>query len=126
MDTKDFFPNVLSVEHKSLPDKKSSVSVPQIAQISKAIFNIALKGVVSKEGKWLIDPGGFVIEHKDLGEYKIIHNLGYTNVSLSPSILEGPGTLVIKEHHPMYFVIEISLDKQPIDKDWCFTLMRTL
>lgn len=123
MNDKDFFPNVVSFEHKPITDKKPSVSVPNIA---KAVFNIALKGVVSKEGKWLIDPGGFVIEHKNPGVYKIIHNLGYTNVSLSPSILEGPGTLIVKEHHPKYFVIELSLDGQPIDKDWCFTLMRTL
>lgn len=123
MDDKDFFPHVVSFEHKQPTDKKPSVSVPQVV---KAVHTIALKGVVSKEGKWLVDPGGFVIEHKNPGEYKIIHNLGYTNVSLSPSILEGPGTLVIKEHHPKHFVINLSLDGQPIDKDWCFTLMRTL
>lgn len=118
----DFLPQVISVEHKKT-DKVPSVSVPQVVN---ALHQIALKGVVAKEGKFLIDPGGFVIEHKNPGEYKIIHNLGYTNVSLSPSIVEGPGTLVIKEHHPMYFVVEISIGQIPTNKDWCFTLMKTI
>jgi hypothetical protein len=121
MKDQSFLPHVISFEHK--PKKEVSVSVPQVAEF---VHSIALKGVISKEGKFLLDPGGMVIEHHSEGVYKITHNLGYANTSLSVSILEPPGGVVVKSHHPMYFEVEVQEDAKPKDKDWCFTLMRTI
>lgn len=122
MDDKDFLPHVIAFEHRA-QKKQINISVPEIA---KFVHEISLKGVISKEGKFLMDPGGMVIEHPSEGVYKIIHNLGYTNTSLSLSILEAPGGVQLKEHHPMYFIVEAQEDGKPKDKDWCFTLMKTL
>lgn len=121
MDDKNFFPHVISFEHK--PKKEVSISVPQVVS---AVYDIAFKGLVSKEGKLLIDPGGMVIEHPSVGVYKITHNLGYTNTSINISIMEPPGSLLLKEHHPNYFAVEAYLDGVLTDMAWCFTLMRTI
>lgn len=130
MKDQNFFPHVISFEHRP-KQKENTISVQQVAdaihEISlDAIHEISLKGVVSKDGKFLFDPGGMNIEHSSIGVYKITHNLGYTNTSISVSIMEPPGSLLLKEHHPNYFIVEAYLDAQLTDMDWCFTLMRTL
>lgn len=122
MQDQNFFPHVISFEHKEI---KKEVKTP-IQEIAAAVHTIAMKGLVSKDGKLLIDPGGMVVEHPSVGVYKVIHNLGYTNTSINVSIMEAPGSLLLKEHHPSYFVVEAYLDGALTDMDWCFTLMRTI
>lgn len=115
-------PRVISVEHP----KNKTPFVGVSPKVAEEIHNFALRGVVTKEGKFYIDPGIMTIEKTQPGLYKIIHNLGYTNTSINVSIIDPPGGARIVEHHPMYFIVETSQDGEPIDKDWMFSLIKTL
>lgn len=115
-------PRVMSVEH----DKGVTPFVGVNPKVAEQIHNFALRGVVTKEGKFHIDPGGMKIEKTQPGLYKVIHSLGYFNTSINVSIIDPPGGAKIVEHHPMYFIVETSQDGEPVDKDWMFSLMKTL
>lgn len=114
------FPHIISAE---LPKGKKLSVLPEVA---KKLHQISMKGHVSADGKWVTDPGGFFIVKEKIGVYKIIHNLGYANTSLSVSLVTPPGTLVVKEHSPTQFVVECSLDKKSTDMEWVFTLLRVI
>lgn len=113
------FPDVMAIE---LPKEK--LVTPFIGVSSKVVNTIrqaSYKGVVDKDGNWLVDPG-FKCEKLEVGKYRVTHTFGYTTTSLSVTLLRPPGTLHILENHPEWFVIETLIDKVPTDKEFAFTL----
>lgn len=119
------FPHVITVE---LPkDKKVAPFAGLIPQkVVQGAIELNYKGVTHRDGSWRIDPGGWKIEKLNIGEYKITHSLGYDNTSLSVSLLVQPGSFTVKEHTPMYFVVETTLDQKPTDLDFSFTLSKVI
>ena len=120
------FPQVIAM-HVQKPKENQTIlpfGTPN-QDVIDTIVNAALKGVVKKDGSWHINPG-FIIEKPQIGVYKIYHNLGYKNTSLSVTILVSPGTINVLEHAPTYFIVETSIDKVPTDLDFAFTLIKVI
>lgn len=116
------FPKIVTVEHQKGEDNPFRKINNAIAG---AVQEDNYKAVVDRNGKFLIDCG-FICEKLSIGEYKVIHGLGFDNLALSVCLLEPPGTLTIKENHTHYFVVGISVDKEPIDKEFTFTLTKAI
>lgn len=118
-------PKVISmnVSDKSilLTDKsKSSVKI-----INK-LLNENFKGTVIDNVFVLKPSEHWILEKLSTGVYKITHNIGYLNTSLSVSLLFSPGSFEIKEHSPVYFIIQTTLNQKPKDFDFMFTLSRVV
>lgn len=86
---------------------------------------LSSRGVLGKDGKWIVDCG-FLVDKLDIGTYRITHGWGYQNTSLNVSILESPGTAKILEHHTNYFVVQTLVDKVPTDKEFVFVLVKVI
>lgn len=117
------FPRMVAIE---LPAQK--LDQPFAGPVNKVIediHNAAWKAVVDKNGKFLIDCG-FTCEKLGVGQYKIVHNIGYNNTSVNVALLKPPGTITIVEHHPLYFVIHTLEDQIPVDKEFSFTLVKAV
>ena len=119
------FPHLITVE---LPENKKVVPFAGVLPpvLVKKVEELAFRGVTHRDGTWRINPNEWKIEKLGIGEYKIIHNLGYENLSLSISLLVQPGSFLVKEHTPTYFVVETVLDTIPTDLDFSFTLARVI
>ncbi len=113
------FPKVMSFEVPK--DVKGVPFAGVTTEIVQRVHESSYRGIVSKEGVWIVNPG-FTLEKKDIGKYKIIHNIGYNSSSLSLSSLEPIGVVRALEHHPQWFVVETLIDNVPADKAFSFTL----
>ena len=118
------FSNVITVE---LPkDQKVTPFVNVDPRVIQQVLDLSFRGVTHRDGSWRINPQDWKIEKPSIGVYKITHNLGYDNCSLSVSLLVSPGSFTIKEHTPTYFIVETLLDKIPTDLDFSFSLSRVI
>ncbi len=117
------FPKVIVVEQLSEQGRANLASNEKLVQ---SIVDLASNGIVTKDGKWGLNPGGWEIEKLGEGSYKVIHNWGYSNVCLSVNLLQTPGITAIKESTPTYFVVETLLDNKPADAPWSFTLTKVI
>ena len=119
------FPNLITVE---LPKDRLVTPfaglIPQ--QIVKEVLDLTYRGVTHRDGSWRINPAEWKINKLGVGEYQIIHMLGYDNTSLSVSLLVQPGSFRIVEHGLLSFTVETLLDKVPTDLDFSFTLARVI
>jgi len=123
------FPNVMSINKLSEEGRaKLATNVPLVRQA----LNLSYNGVVTEKGEWAVDtkgkilfPGAWKVT-KYKNTYKVEHNLGYTDTSLSVSLLQSPGSFKILEHHPRYFVIETILNGKLTDMAFMFTLNRII
>lgn len=113
------FPNVFV---KEIKDKNRTNT--DKAEAHKALSQ-AYKGVCDKDGNLKVNPG-FIIQKLDVGKYKITHNIGYEHLSLSVSLLEGPGTAQASTHDSKYFIVETSENGKPTDKGFSFTLIKAV
>lgn len=116
------FPKIVTVEHQKGEDNPFRKITNEIAGL---VHEDNYKGVIDKNGKFLIDCG-FICEKLNVGEYKVTHGLGFSNLALSVCLLEPPGTLTIRENHTHYFVVNITVDKKPKDKEFTFTLTKAI
>ena len=117
-------PKVISIalpDHKQIPFAgKSSVKI-----INK-ILSENFKGTVKDNQLVDIVHPLWVLQKLGEGHYKIIHNLGLTNISLSISLLEQPGSFELKEHSPTCFQVVTMLDKTSKDLDFMFSITRVI
>lgn len=94
---------------------------------TKTILSQNYRGVTHKDGGFRVNPGGlFKNEKLSTGVYKVLHQIGYLNISLSVSLLVQPGSFQIKENSPDYFVVETYQDGKLEDLDFTFTLAKIL
>lgn len=85
------------------------------------------RGVVSKDGTWLIEPAaGWTVERLDVGKYKVSHTLGWNSITLSVNLLVQPGHIQIIEHHPLYCIVLCGIDQVPTDLAWSLVIARVL
>lgn len=117
------FPNLVVVEN--LQDK-GRANLANHQELVKQITDQAARGVVTKEGTWAQSPGPWEIQKIDQGSYKIIHNWGYFNISLSVTLIQSPGSIKVIENHPTYFVVETYLDAKLTDMPFAFTLIKVI
>lgn len=116
------FPKSISV---NLPVDK--MVTPFAAKIPEntlnGILNLSFKGLVNADGTFNQKPGiGWVSQKTGTGTYKIIHNVGKLNTTLSVFLLAQPGSFQVQEHHKDYFVVATLLDKQATDLPVGFVL----
>ena len=119
------FPSVITVE---LPENKkvSPFAGPLPPTLVKKVVELAYRGVTHRDGSWRVNPAEWKIHKIEVGNYKIIHNLGYDNTSLSVSLLVQPGSFRVLEHTPTYFTVETTLDRVPTDLDFSFSLTKVI
>jgi hypothetical protein len=125
METKAEFPHVIVVESLSEQGRANLAGNPKLAA---QVANLAATGEVHKEGKtWVKNPGGeWPIEKLSIGKYRVTHNWGYFNLSLSVQIAMSRGTVKILENAPLYFVVETYVDGALTDAPFVFTLTKVI
>lgn len=120
------YPKVISMEYSESdlhPPFARSISPQQ----TQELLNSSHRGVTHRDGKWRIQPSpDWKIEKQAVGLYRIDHDLEEPNTSLSVSLLVQPGSFEIKVHSPYYFVVQTTLDGQPKDLDFSFSLFKVI
>jgi hypothetical protein len=120
------FPKIIAVE---LPkdvssDPFSGTIDPEL--VSKAL-SLNFNGVVSDVGLWLQEPAaGWGIQKTDIGKYVVTHGLGYTNTSLSVYAIKDDANAEVLEHGLTSFTVQTTVNNQPTDSPWLFTLARVI
>lgn len=122
------FPKSISVE---LPTDRlvTPFSGDLPADKIQVFLESSYRGAINKNGTWYIEPAaGWKVDLVGLGgaTYKVLHNLGWTNLSLSVSLTEAPGSFNIISHSPTEFIVETVEDGIPTPRDWVFTLTRVI
>jgi hypothetical protein len=118
------YPVVISHE---LPIEMTHPMAPKTALKLDDSGQTSFKGVAGKSGTWLVEPAaGWTIERLDVGLYKVGHTLGWTNTSVSVSLLVQPGSIQIIEHHPLYLVVQCSVEHMSVDLDFALVISRVL
>lgn len=123
------FPTIIAQE---IPDVSQqgpfNPLAPKGVPVAKNMIadGVMFRGVVNKDGTWLVDPGGWTISKVSMGLFKVQHLLGWTNTSLSVSLLTQPGSAQIIEHNPVAFTVQCIVDGQPADLGFTFVLSRVL
>lgn len=117
------FPHVIVVENL---EDKGRINLATNKELVKNIEQQAARGVVTKEGTWAISPGPWEVQKLSQGSYKVTHNWGYFNVSLSLTLLQQPGTIKATENHPTYFTVETYLEGELTDMPFAFTLVKVI
>lgn len=117
------FPHVIVVE--SLQDRGRE-NLSSNEKLVKQITDQAARGVVNKNGTWAQSPGPWTIQKLYEGNYKIIHNWGYFNISLSVTLIQPIGTFKIIENHPFYFIVNTYLNNKLTDMPFAFTLIKVI
>ena len=118
-------PDVIVVENLSEQGRANLANNPKlVAQLT----NASSAGEVHKDGKvWTKNPGGeWPIEKLETGTYKVTHNWGYFNTSLSVQIGLSRGTAKVVENSPTYFVVETYVDGFLTDAPFAFTLTKVI
>ena len=117
------FPNVIAVEQLSERGRANLASNPKLV---KQVLNHAVKGAINHEGKWDQNPGGpWPIEKLRTGTYKVSHNWGYYNLSLSVSMVDA-GSVKIVECASTYFIVETYTNGRLTDAPFMFTLTKVI
>lgn len=118
------FPHVIVVENLSEKGRANLTSNPKLAA---QVASLASTGEVHKDGKWVKSPSGeWPIQKLSIGKYKITHNWGYYNTSLSVQIGMSRGTVKMIENAPSYFVVETYVDSVLTDAPFVFTLTKVI
>ena len=117
-------PKILST---TLPNNKvTPFGGKKSSEVINKILNQNFKGTVKNNSLIESTSPLFVIEKLNIGLYKIIHNIGYENLTLSIALLAQPGSFEIKEHSPVSFTIQTVLDKVNKDLDFMFSITRVI
>jgi hypothetical protein len=109
------------------PDnKKTAFAGKKSPEIIAQVLESNFKGTVIDNNLIESTSPIYKLEKSNIGLYKVIHNIGYTNTSLSVSLLVQPGSFEIKEHSPVSFTLQTTLDGKPKDLDFMFTISRVI
>jgi len=124
------FPNVLVIDQLERVRAEMHKELPGLLQ--KAVSE-SFQGVVDASGMWgkninggELSPGPWTIFKQDVGVYKVIHNQGYMNISLSVSPIVNPCTIQVSENSPNYFVVNTSVEGKPVDLPFAFTMIKVV
>lgn len=106
------------------PDQIPFAGAAANPDIIKQLVGLNVSGAVIN-GQ-LVQGPAYQLENPSLGVYKVIHGLGFTDLCISIGAMQQPCTLMIKECAPTYFVVEATLDGDPVDMGFFFTLSRVI
>jgi len=103
-----------------------SAPTPDATAVTDAL-NAAYRGAVSHDGKWTLEAAaGWTVSRIATGHYKVVHNLGNTQLLLHISLLVQPGSFHVTSHTPVDFEVQTTLNSIPTDFDWMFSIAKVV
>jgi len=122
LDTDIRLPQVIATVIR--PDQVPFAGAADNPDIIKQIISLNVSGAVVNDQ--LVQGPAYQLEKLGVGVYKVTHNLGTDGLCLSIGPLQPICSLLIRENHTHYFVVEVSVDGVPTDMGFVYTLARVI